>query len=85
MGIASLFKWGTLSDSFFQLNLVDRQISGATRLLLSLLADEVLFGIVGATCSKAASTVVRVVLQSNMKTGVGFRRSIMWPGRALCL
>ena len=43
MGIAALFKWGTLSDSFFQLNLVDRQISGATRLLLSLLADDVLF------------------------------------------
>ena len=85
MGTASLFKWGMVSESFFQLNLVDRQISGATRLLLSLLADAVLYGIVGATCNKAASTVVRVVLQSELKTGVGFRRSIMWPGNALCL
>ena len=55
------------------------------QVVLLLLADAVLYGIVGATCNKAASTVVRMVLKFELKTGVGFRRSIMWPSNALCL
>ena len=83
--MALLSSLGMQSDSFFQFNFVDRQIAGATKLLLSMLADAVLLGMVGATCKRAASTVVRVVLQSDLKTGVGLQRSIMCPGSALCL
>ena len=60
------------SDSFFQLNFVDLQIGGATKSLLSMLADAVLCSMVGATCMRAPSTVTQVLLQSDLKTVVGF-------------
>ena len=42
LGMASFVSWGMISDSFLQSNLVDRQINGATRWLLSMLAEAVL-------------------------------------------
>ena len=50
---AFLFRCGMHSDKLFQLNLVDLQIKGAT-------AVAVLCGIVGATCRRAAPTVILV-------------------------
>ena len=62
--IALLSKFGMHSDSLFQLNLVARQITGATKSLSAMLADAVLWGIVGAVWMRAASTVHLVLLQS---------------------
>ena len=47
--MALLSNLGMQSASFLQLNFVDRQITGATKLLLSMLEDAVLLGMVGAT------------------------------------
>ena len=61
-GMASFLSWGMQALKLFQLNLVDLQIMGATKLLLSTDADAVLPWIeVGAACIKAASTVTRVL------------------------
>ena len=61
-GMASFLSWGMHALKLFQLNLVDLQIMGATKLLLSTDADAVLPWIeVGAACIKAASTVTRVL------------------------
>ena len=49
-----------LVDSFFQLNLVALQIKGATISLLFMLADDVLFRMVGAIYINAVSTAVLV-------------------------
>ena len=67
----SFFSWGIQASNFSQLNFVARQITGATRLLLLTLADEVLPWITGAEYKRAASTVTLVVWQSDRKTGVG--------------
>ena len=42
LGIESSFREGIQCDSLFQLNFVARQITGATKSLLSMLADAVL-------------------------------------------
>ena len=61
-GMASFLSWGMHALKLFQLNLVDLQIMGATKLLLSTDADAVLPWIeVGAACINAASTVTRVL------------------------
>ena len=62
--IALLSEFGMHSDSLFQLNLVARQITGATKSLSAMLADAVLWGIVGAVWMRAAFTVHLVLLQS---------------------
>ena len=62
--ITLLSKFGMHSDSLFQLNLVARQITGATKSLSAMLADAVLWGIVGAVWMSAASTVHLVLMQS---------------------
>ena len=61
-GIASFLSWGMQALKLFQLNLVDLQIMGATKSLLSTVADAVLPCIkVGTEYIKAASTVTRVL------------------------
>ena len=63
-GIASSFKLGMQLARFVQLSFAARQIIGATKSLLSMLADAVLLWTVGAACIRAASTVTRVFMQS---------------------
>ena len=58
--IASFLRLGMHCASFFQSKFVARQITGATRSLLPTLVVEVFLSIVGATCIRAASTVVLV-------------------------
>ena len=60
------------SDKFFQLNLVDLHIIGATSSSLAVHFVDVFPWTVGATCMSAASTVSLVFLQSEVKTRVGF-------------
>ena len=61
-GVASFLSWGMHALRLFQLNLVDLQIMGATKLLLSTVADAVFPWIeVGTEYNKATSTVTQVL------------------------
>ena len=84
-GTAFKGRSGTHLESWAQLNFVDLHIMGATSSLLLTLVDAVLFLTVGAAWMSAASTVRRVLTQSEWKTCVGLSKSMWWPWLLLCL